>query len=133
MILASNCCNTNIEIPAINNTFIPPVKAMIIKAKPIPNIAPKNGIKFENPIIIPNITRTPNNINAYSLKLRKFSSVNKVNGIINNKNNNPSLSIHPPNPTSRTEFLKTENSQTLVKKKGVNPLNIIHIRSKSNH
>lgn len=77
--------------------------------------------------------RTPNNINAYSLKLRKFSSVNKVNGIINNKNNNPSLSIHPPNPTSRTEFLKTENSQTLVKKKGVNPLNIIHIRSKSNH
>ena len=47
MILASNCCNTNIEIPAINNTFIPPVKAMIIKANPIPNIAPKNGIKFE--------------------------------------------------------------------------------------
>ena len=81
--------------------------------------------------------RTPNNITAYTLKLRKFSTVNKVNNIINNKKynngNNPSLAIHPTNPTSRTEFLKTENSQNIIQKKGTNPSNIIHIRSKSNH
>ncbi len=81
--------------------------------------------------------RTPNNITAYTLKLRKFSTVNKVNNIINtkkyNNGNNPSLAIHPPNPTSRTEFLKTENSQNIIQKKGTTPSNIIHIRSKSNH